>query len=118
MAINSAARALTLLFTIALLMLPGCDTGSRIDESKGRFTESVKAAKRDLTPEEKEEFEAAWKILGMHQFAEGKSRERPDLLMGGALHGLTAREAIAKAKKIAPNFEKYVKRGPSFKGVQ
>ncbi len=118
MAINPAARALTLLLTITLLMASGCDPGPRIDESNGRFTDSVKAAKRDLTPEEKEEFEAAWKILSMHRIGEGKFGERPDLQMGGALHGLTAREAIAKAKKIAPNFEKYMKKGPNFKGVQ
>lgn len=111
-------RGAILLMTITLLMVPGCDTGPRIDESNGRFTESVKAATRDLTPEEKEEFEAAWKILGMHRIGEGKFGERPDLQLGGALHGLTAREAIAKAKKIAPNFEKYMKKGPNFKGVQ
>lgn len=113
-----ATRSLTRRMMITLLLIVGCDTAPRIDESNGRFTESVKAATRDLTPEEKEEFEAAWKILGMHQIGQGKFGERPDLLLGGALHGLTAREAIAKAKKIAPNFDKYVKKGPNFKGVQ
>lgn len=111
-------RGQTRLMMIALLLVVGCDTAPRIDETRDRFTESVKAAKRDLTAEENEEFEAAWKILGMHRIVEGKFSERPDLQLGGALHGLTAREAIAKAKKIAPNFDNYVKRGPNFKGVQ
>jgi len=111
-------RGLALLMTLTLLLIAGCETGPRIDESKDRFTESVKAAKRDLTQEEKEEFEAAWKILVADAMKKGTWGQHPDRFLGGALHGMTAREAIAKAKKMTSNFDRYVKKGPDFKGVE
>jgi hypothetical protein len=101
----------TALVLSLLVSLAGCDNGTRIDESSNaRYQETVKAAKQELTPTERDEFDLAWIIVARNRLAGGKLHFTDHRVLGGTFHGMTAREIIAEAKQATPDFDRRVQK--------